>query len=127
MSHWSKIECEIKSITALTRAVKELKCSIVQGVEARGWGGAKRKADYTIQIPNSEFDIAVMEKDNGTFELEADTYDGSIEAVMGKDLDGLKQGYSIANVELEAEKLGHSTWREFMDNGEVNIHLTVGA
>ena len=126
MSHWSKIKFQIKSITALTKACEEMKCELVKGVNARGYGGRTIAPDYTIKVPNAEYDIAVTKLTDDTFELKTDFWGGSVEKIMGKGLDGLKQCYSVNNAQIEAEKLGHSVHRELMENGNVKLHLTVG-
>ena len=126
MSHWSKIKFQIKSITALKKACEEMKCELTKSVDARGYGGRTRKADFTIKIPNAEYDVAVTKESDDTFTLETDFWGGSVERILGKGLDGLKQSYSVNNAEMEAQKLGHSVHRELMENGNVKLHLTVG-
>ena len=126
MSHWTKIKFQIKSIDALKLASAELGCELVAGQDARGYGGQKRKADYTIKVPNAEYDVAVVKDINGNFELETDFWGGSVASVLGKDMDLLKQSYSVNTAEIEAQKLGHSVHRELMENGNIKLHLTIG-
>lgn len=128
MSHWSKIKFQIKSIQALRKASAELGGELVEGsktVRARGYGGALREADYIIKIPNAEYDIAVTKKEDNTFEMQTDFWQGSVEKIMGKGLDKLNQSYSVNNAEIECQKLGHSVVREWMKNGNVKLTVSV--
>lgn len=125
MSHWSKIKFQIKSITALEKAAKKFNCELVEGVNARGYG-ATRKADFTIKIPEASYDIAVTKQLDNTFTLETDFWGGSVEQILGKGLNGLKQEYSACNAEIESQKLGHSVHRELMENGNIKLHLSIG-
>ena len=68
MSHFTTIKTQIKHITALRTACEELKLTLLQNAEARGYARQTRRGDFVIKLsgPNA---IAVNRQTDGTFGL----------------------------------------------------------
>lgn len=112
MSHFVEIGVEVRDIEALKAACTELGLKVVANSEARGYKptygrgqAAKLAADYVIVLPGP-YDVAVIREESGVYGLQADTYNGHVEKVLGPGMGRLKQLYAAAKVTLDARKKG---------------------
>jgi hypothetical protein len=125
MSHWSTAKTNITDVNALKEACSMLKLNLVENSYARGWNGQKLKADYVIKL-DGRFDVALV-KDGDAYSIMADMYDGSVEKVIGKDGNKLKQAYSAAATIQIARQKGYPVEMQTFENGDIKLILKVGA
>ena len=78
MSHFTEIKTQIKDITALRAACKELGLELIENADARGYGGRCLHGDYVIKL-KGPYDIAVQRQTDGSFNLVADLWRGHVE------------------------------------------------
>ena len=72
MTHFTEIKTQIKDIEALRLACAELRLTLLQNTEARGYYENKTKGDYVIQL-KGPYDIALNKQADGTFGLTANS------------------------------------------------------
>jgi hypothetical protein len=73
MSHFTKVATKINDLVALKKALDQLGWKYKhaeQGVEVRGWRGAKTQAEISIDM--GKYDVGVIKQEDGTYSLEAD-------------------------------------------------------
>ncbi len=73
MSHFTKVATKINDRGALKKALDQLGWKYKhaeQGVEVRGWRGAKTQAEIAIDM--GKYDVGVIKQEDGTYALEAD-------------------------------------------------------
>ncbi len=121
MSHFTKIQTQIKDIAALKAACGELKLDLVQDEVVRGY--TKRDAAYVIKL-NGAFDVG-LELDAATqsWGLVYDKWNNYVHSELGTDCGKLIQRYAVCKVEMEARKKGLSVFRKYMDNGNIQVVL----
>lgn len=120
MSHFTKINTQIRDITALVGACTEMGLKIERNAEARGFGSNRRRGEYVIKL-NGPYDVAVNRDDNGDWRLEADLWRGHVENELGKDFGRLKQLYGVHKTSIEAHRRGMSVRRRDMQNGSIRL------
>jgi len=123
MSHFVTIETLIKDITALKAACRELGLNVQQNAEARGYAANRQHGDFVITL-NGPYDIAVNRKQDGTFGLTADWWQGHVAKEVGTNFTKLMKLYSVHKVLIEAKRKGHTVRRQNLTDGSVK--LTVG-
>lgn len=119
MSHFTTIQTQVKEIEALKLACEELGFSLLKNAEARG-DFQTAKGDYVIKLKGG-CDIALIRQTNGTFNLSADLWDGSVEAATGKGYGKLLQLYAVHKATREARKKGHLVKRSQQSNGTIKL------
>lgn len=102
MSHFSKVDVEIRDMEALERAVSNMGFEIKHNIGCRYWGG-QEVMDTVIKLPG-KYDCGVV-KTGETYSLKYDKYGNWVEPHIGVDGQMLLINYSKAKVELEARKL----------------------
>lgn len=112
MSHFVEIGVEVRDIEALKDACAELGLKVVANSEARGYKStygrgkaATLAADYVIVLPGP-YDVAVIRGEGGVYSMQADTYNGHVENVLGAGMGRLKQLYAAAKVTRDAQRKG---------------------
>lgn len=102
MSHIVKIEgIEITDLKILEKAVKRFNGKLVKNVDTFKWYSQSQKGecDHRLEFDNCNYDVGIKENKNRTYELLFDSwYSGGLTEVLGKDLDNLKQAYSVESV-----------------------------
>ena len=126
MSHFTTIKTQIKDITALHSACNELKLSLLQKADARGYSGQTRKGDHVIQL-NGPYDIAVNRQPDGTYGLTTDWWQGHVEKEVGSNFGKLLQLYGVHKATAEARRKGFSVLRQPQRNGHIKLVLLGGA
>lgn len=122
MSHFTKIDVEIRDIKALESACDELGVSLEKNAEARGWNKNRRNGDYVIRL-NGPYDIALNHQPEGHYKLETDLWNGHVEKELGKNLGRLRQSYAVHKTTGEALKKGLHVRRRTLANGTVRLAL----
>jgi hypothetical protein len=111
MSHFTKVATKINDLVALKKALDQLGWKYKhaeQGVEVRGWRGAKTQAEISIDM--GKYDVGVIKQEDGTYSLEADWW--GIETTRGvKEEEVVKElnaKYAYQRVVAAAEEQGYT-------------------
>ena len=80
MSHVVKLQLQVKDLGALELAANELGCELVRDQKTHlYYAGNRAKCDHVIRVKGAgaqTYEIGVIAKPDGTFELQADFYRG---------------------------------------------------
>jgi hypothetical protein len=125
MSHFTTIKTQIKDIEALRSACAELKLSVLQNAEARGFVNQKQKGDFVIRL-KGPYDIALNKQPDGSFGLTADFWDGHVERETGKNYGKLLQLYAVHKATREARRKGHLIRRTQQKDGSIKLVIAGG-
>ena len=120
MSHFATITTQIKDITALKSACKELGLEVVANTTARGYGSNTVRGEHVIRL-KGPYDIAVNPQADGTFGLTTDWWDGHVEKEVGTKYGRLLQLYAVHKATIEARKRGHTVQRKLQKNGAIKL------
>ncbi len=123
MSHFTTIETQVKDLDALADACTELGVELVREGVARGYAGQTRTGDAVIKL-HGPYDIALNARDDGTYTLTTDWWNGHVENEVGAGYGKLLQLYGVCKATREARRKGYLTNRKTMPNGA--IRLTIG-
>jgi hypothetical protein len=126
MSHFTTINTQIKDITALEAACRELNLQLFPNAEARGYASQTRHGDFVVQL-NGPYDIAVNRQPDGTYGLTTDWWQGHVEHEVGPQFGKLLQLYAVHKATAEARKKGLSVLRQPQRNGSIKLLLLGGA
>ena len=107
MSHISKIELEVKDLTALDQACHRLGLKFFEGQKTFRWYGESASCDHAIRIPEAQYEIGVVRQESG-YALTCDFFDPGIEKAIGPNGGRLKQAYAIAKTRAEARKKNYT-------------------
>ena len=113
MSHFTKISAVIKDLEALTAAANKMGFEVQRDAKCRYYYGAEKK-DFVIKLPG-QYDIAATVTD-GTYQLEADFYNGYVSRYVGNNGDKLMQQYTVEKAKIEAFQRGLSVTEEEKGN-----------
>jgi hypothetical protein len=122
MSHFTTIKTQIKDIEALRSACKEMKLTVLDKSEARGFAQNKMAADHVIRL-NGPYDVAVNKQPDGSFGLATDWWEGHVEKEVGTGFGKLLQLYGVHKATIEARKKGLSVMRRAKTNGSIKLIL----
>lgn len=129
MSHFTKCDLKITNLVALKRALADLghvftEAKNEQGVEVRGYKGAKLNAEISIDM--GKYDIGVVKQQDGTYEIVADWW--GVETTRGTTetefVEELNQKYAYQRVVMACEEQGY-TLEETKNEEDGKIALTV--
>lgn len=131
MSHLTTMATQLRDHAAISAAVRECGGAFTiapmgQKLQARAWGGSLVACDALITIPNGQFDIALQRQADGTYQTQADFWDGSLAQVFGKGLQKLTQLYGVHRATLAARQLGKQVIRQTGKNGAVVLRISGG-
>ncbi len=122
MSHFTSIDVEIRDIEALKSACRELNLPLKKNAEARGYGGNSRKAEYVIKL-NGPYDVALNFGKDGSYNVEADFWEGHVEKELGPKMGRLKQFYAVHKTTREAKRKGYNVQRRYMPDNTIRLQL----
>ena len=122
MSHFTTIEIEIRDIEALEYTCEELGVGLEKNAEARGFGNNRRKADYVIRL-NGPYDVALNKQSDGSYKVETDLWNKSVEKELGSGLGRLKQMYAVNKATREARRKGYSVTKEVLPNKNIRLRV----
>ncbi len=122
MSHFTTVHTQIKDITALQAACKELRLPLLSNAEARGYAAQTRHGDYVIKL-SGPYDIAVNLQPDGTYGLTTDWWQGHVEKEVGANFGKLLQLYGVHKATAEARRKGFSVLRQPQQNGSIKLVL----
>jgi len=123
VSHVSKIELEIKSLSDLKSACKELGLTFMENRRTYKWYGRwvgdhplpegfkaedLGKCDHAISVPGCIYEIGVIKTTQGKYQLLWDFWQaGGLEKTLGKNAGKLKQAYAKVKITNEEKKKGY--------------------
>ena len=122
MSHFTKIETEIRDLEALRAACKELGLELAENAVARGYATHKIHGQQVIRL-KGPYDIALNREANGAFAIQADLWQGYVENEVGKNFGKLKQLYGVHKTIREAQRKGHLVNRQNLRGGKIRLSL----
>ena len=121
MSHISKIELEVKDLSALKQACHALNLEFCAHQEQFQWYGRPSQCQHAIKVPGARYEIGVV-KANNAWELNCDYYDTAIEKTIGRQGGWLKQAYAVAKTRIEARKKAYTVVERKTPTG-VRLHV----
>lgn len=124
MSHFTKLNLEIKNIQALKSASIAMGLPFKENAKARGWQGDKMKANYVIE-GSGRYDIAVVKKGE-SYDLVADwsMADKGLINKVGKNGQLLIQNYGVACAAEIAKEQNMEVEYETLEDGTIRLILT---
>ena len=101
MSHVSKIEVDEKyDIKALKQMCFDQNWVFAENQQTYVKYGNRGKCDHAIKIPGADYEIGVVKKSDGDYELQVDFYDHSLTQKIGAKAGLMKQAYRFAKVHV---------------------------
>lgn len=125
MSHFTKIETQIKDIEALRSACAELGLNVVQDAKARGYLQNEITGEFVIRL-RGPYDIAVNRETTGSYALTCDWWDGHVQKEVGKDYGKLLQLYGVHKALREARRKGCLVQRKNQQDGSIKLVIAGG-
>jgi hypothetical protein len=109
MSHISTIELEVKDLGVLGEACKRLGFALIRGKTTFKWYGNEKDArcDHAITVPGANYEIGVIAKAGGRYELSCDYFDPKITEAIGAGGGRIKQAYAAQKAIVEARRKGY--------------------
>ena len=104
MSHFTKVATEIKDLEALNNALKSMNLDMKHNIPCRYYYGSEIK-ENVVKLPGP-YDLSIERGLNGSYDLNADFYNGHVEKTIGKDGSILLRNYSVEKLRKEAKKIG---------------------
>ena len=120
MSHFTTIHTQIRDITALQAAVKELGLDLLENTTARGYASNQIQGDYVIRL-KGPYDVALNRNTDGSYGLTTDWWAGHVEKEVGANFGKLLQLYGVHKTIAEARKKGHFVQRKAQQDGAIKI------
>ncbi len=140
MSHVTQIEIKVKSLEALKAACQRLGLEWLEGQKTYKWYGRHvgdypipegltvddmGKCTHAIKVPGASYEIGVLDRGNGAFQLLWDFWSGGgLERVLGKGGGKLKQAYALEVAKVQARRAGYSCIERVEEDGQT-ITLTM--
>jgi len=126
MSHISTIELEVKDLGILGEACKRLGFSLIRGKTTFKWYGNEKEArcDHVINVPGADYEIGVIAKAGGRYELACDYFDRALTKIIGQNAGRLKQAYAAQKAVVEARRKGY-TAREQKTSTGIRVSVRV--
>ena len=120
MSHFTKVETQIRDIGALRAACSELGLVLADNAVARGYGSNTMNGDFVIRL-KGPYDIALNKQPDGNYGLTTDFWGGHVEAEVGNGYGRLLQLYAVHKAQIEARKKGLTCRRQALGDGSVKL------
>lgn len=117
MSHFTKITAEIKDLEALKIATTNMQLSLEENTYCRYYFGREVR-EHVIKLPG-RYDVAVEERENGIYDLDADLFAGQVERYIGAGGSELLRNYSIEKLKIEAKKNGYRVFEA--EDGKIKL------
>lgn len=124
MSHLVKIELEINDVNVLQKSCDRLGLSFMKNQNTFQWWGQAAKCDHAIKIPEAKYEIGVLKKQQGGYELQCDYFDRAVGKAIGQNGGLLKQAYTIEKAKQEAIRKGYSI-REHKTQQGIQLRIEV--
>ncbi len=106
MSHFTKVTTKISDMEALEKAIASMGLRLTHNAPCRYYYGETMK-ENVVSLPG-RYDLSIEEGANGTYDLNADFYEGDVERTIGPGGSRLMRSYTIEKLKIEARKKGYS-------------------
>lgn len=120
MSHFTKVQTQIKDLKLLKAAAKALGLKKVERTVVNGYIGQKTQAEHVWQV-SEDYDLGAIKNASGTYDLIADWWGCGLTT---PNLDRkFIQEYNVQSIFRRAKILGHSAVREVQPDGRVQVKV----
>jgi hypothetical protein len=128
MSHVVKLAIQVKDLDALGAAAEQLGCELVRDAKTHLYYSGKRaKCSHAIRVKNNAqaYEIGLVPGENGTWELQADFYNGGrgLATAVGHNAVKLKQEYAVQVAIRHAQRHNRRVHREQRADGSVVLRM----
>ncbi|MHA3774522.1 DUF1257 domain-containing protein [Verrucomicrobiota bacterium sgz303538] len=120
MSHFTTIHTQVRDISALQAAVRELGLELLEKTTARGYASNQIQGDYVIRL-NGPYDVALTRNQDGSYGLTTDWWAGHVEKEVGSNFGRLLQLYGVHKTIQEARKRGQFVQRKAQQDGAIKL------
>jgi len=139
MSHISKIELVIQSLTDLKKACRDKGFEFVENQKTYKWYGTwvgsaelpegiskdqLGKCEHAIRVPGATYEIGVVRRGSSYLLLWDNWQSGGLEVKVGPGAGKLKQAYAVARTRRKARQAGYRV-RELVSDKRVRLVLQV--
>ncbi|MBI4576754.1 MAG: DUF1257 domain-containing protein [Planctomycetes bacterium] len=130
MSHFTRVETELRNLVRIRQALEDLGYTVVEGkggqVRVRGYSTATEEAELAVDIEGSYYNIGLRQTADGTYGLVADwdEIEATTEVRQQVFVQQLTQRYAYHTVVEEAAKAGFKVAEEVTD-ADGSLRLTV--
>lgn len=130
MSHVVDVKLAVRDLDAVAES-----CDALQGVHFirdqktfRGYGSERQSCSHAIKIDGSHYEIGVVARPDGGYNLMYDPFDGTVDSACGEKLSKLRREYSVAVVNRQVrDTLARKGWkvasREQLSGNRVKLVL----
>lgn len=132
MSHITKVDLQIKDLTALQAAAKRLGLEFAAATEHRYFGNKMNPCEYKLSIKDNPiaYEIGVARAEDGTYALSYDAWGGgngmmAIVSTDGKNLNKIKQAYGVELAKSHLRKQGHRITERVRPDGSIEIQAAI--
>lgn len=126
VSHWTKVQTQIKDLDALARAAESLGYRLQTGnVEVRGFYQPMRDVDAAIRL-RGPYDVGFKRQQDGTYAIVCDFWAGHVEQELGPKCGRLLQEYAYQVLRKQAQSRGLLISRQTRQDGSVVVVLKGG-
>ena len=120
MSHFTKVSTKINDLMALENALEAIGLKLEHNVPCRYYYGSQKRENVARLPGLNSYDIAFEKNADGTYSIDADFYNGSVEKMIGADGSRFLKRYALEKVKIEARKKRYSV-HDF-GNGKLKIY-----
>lgn len=135
MSHIATVKLDVKDLDALAEAAGRCGLELARDQKTYRWYRRRPKGcDHAIRIPEGPqksrdaYEIGVVKRDDGTYELKWDPFAGGFGLVerAGRNCDALKQAYAtvVAKKQLQRQAQGFRVQEQRLPNGVIRLLAT---
>lgn len=130
MSHFTKVETQLRNLVHLRRALEDLGYKVVEGkggqVRVRGYSTATEEAELAVDIEGSYYNIGLRRTEAGLYDLVADwdEIEATTEVRQQVFVQQLTQRYAYHTVVEEAAKAGFKLAEE-VNEEDGSLRLTM--
>ena len=104
MSHFTRVQAEIRDLKALEKALSKMNLQLSHNTQCRYYYGSEMR-ENVVRLPGP-YDMALVPNSTGSYQIEADFYDGHVARAIGENGSALMAQYAIEKLRIEAQKLG---------------------
>ena len=97
-----------------------------QKLDAQGYSTQKTPCDAKIVLPNTNYEVGLTKRADGSYSIKTDFYTGGVEQKLGKQCGKLVQLYGVHRATAAAQRLpGARITRQVGMNGKINLVVNV--
>ncbi|MBQ9279620.1 MAG: DUF2997 domain-containing protein [Clostridia bacterium] len=120
MSHFTKVATKINDLAALQNALETMGLKLEHHVPCRYYYGTQIRENVAKLPGYNSYDVAFEKNADGTYSIDADFYNGTVEQTIGVSGSTLMRQYAMEKVKMEARKKRYSV--HDYGNGKLKIY-----